>query len=51
MKIEIFCPICATAGIKRKLMEADSNARGILWPWCKGCKKNVKIELKGGKSA
>lgn len=51
LKIEIFCPICAAAGIKRKLMEADSAARGVVYPYCKGCRKNVKIELKGDKSA
>ena len=49
MKIEIFCPSCAAAGIKRKLMEADSKAVGTVYPYCKGCKKNVTIELKGEK--
>ena len=44
-KIEIFCPVCAAAGIRRKLREADAGAKGIVLPWCKGCKKNVKIEL------
>ena len=51
LKIEIFCPICAAAGIHRKLMEADSSAKGVVYPYCKGCKKNVKVELKGDKSA
>ena len=45
MKIEIFCPVCAAAGIRRKLMEVESPARGVIYPYCKGCKKNVKIEL------
>ena len=45
MKIEIFCHVCAAAGIRRKLMEVESSARGIIYPYCKGCKKNVKIEL------
>lgn len=49
MKIEIFCPSCAAAGIKRKLMEVDSKAVGTVYPYCKGCKKNVTIELKGEK--
>ena len=47
MKIDIFCPVCAAAGIKRKLMETEDTAKGIVYPYCKGCKKNVKIELKG----
>lgn len=45
MRVEVFCPICAAAGIRRKLMEVDSEAKGVVWPYCKGCKKNVKIEL------
>ena len=50
MKTDIFCPICAAAWIKRKLMEADTAAKGIIYPYCKGCKKNIKIELKGDKA-
>lgn len=45
MKIEVFCPVCAAAGITRKLMEVESSARGTIYPYCKGCKKNVKIDL------
>lgn len=45
MRIEIFCPICAAAGIRRKLMEADSNAVGKVYPYCKGCKRNIEIDL------
>ena len=43
--IEIFCPVCAKAGIKRKLMEVDKNASGIIYPYCKGCKQNIRIDL------
>lgn len=50
LKIEIFCPLCASAGIRRKLMEADSAAEGVVYPYCKGCKKNVKIELRPQKA-
>lgn len=46
-KKDIYCPSCYNAGIRRKLMEVDVNARGIIYPYCKACKKNVKIELKG----
>jgi len=49
MKYDIFCPVCAAANIKRKLMEVDSKAHGTIYPYCKGCKKNIKIELKGEK--
>lgn len=45
LREEIFCPVCAAAGIRRKLMEVDSAAKGVVYPYCKGCKKNVKIEL------
>lgn len=45
VRVEIFCPVCAAAGIRRKLMEVDSEAKGVVWPYCKGCKKNVKVEL------
>ena len=45
MRINIFCPVCAAAGIHRKLMEVDSRAKGVVYPYCKGCKKNVEIEL------
>lgn len=55
MKIDIYCPVCAAAGINhgkgRLLMQADSNATGTVYPYCKACKKNIKIELKGDKSA
>mgnify|MGYP003096443056 FL=1 len=32
-------------------MQVDSKAVGIVYPYCKACKKNIKIELKGEKSA
>lgn len=47
IKIEIFCPVCAAAGIRRKLLEVDDKASGKIFPWCKGCKKNIEIELTG----
>ena len=30
-------------------MQVDSKAVGIVYPYCKACKKNIKIELKGEK--
>lgn len=45
MKDYVYCPQCAAAGIRRKLMEVDRRAKGIIYPYCKGCKKNIKIEL------
>jgi hypothetical protein len=55
MKIDIYCPVCAAAGINhgkgRLLMQVDSNATGTVYPYCKSCKKNIKIDLKGDKSA
>lgn len=49
MNISIYCPVCARANIKRKLMEVDENARGEVYPYCKACKRNVKIVLSGHK--
>lgn len=49
MRIEIFCPTCAEAGIKRKLMEVGGDAKGTLYPYCKGCKKNITITLNESK--
>ena len=55
MKIDIYCPGGAAAGINhgkgRLLMQVDSKTTGIVYPYCKACKKNIKIELKGDKSA
>lgn len=51
MRKEIFCPVCAAAGIRRKLMEAEDTTVGIVYPYCKACKKNIRIELTGHKSA
>lgn len=50
MRIEIFCPVCAAAGIKRKLMEAERSAKGVVYPYCKGCRKNIKVELNSKKT-
>jgi len=50
-RVEIYCPVCAAAGIKRKLMEVDANASGTVYPYCKGCKKNVEVKLKGKQTA
>ena len=45
MRKNIYCPSCAVANIHRKLMEVDSQASGVIYPYCKGCKKNQRIEL------
>lgn len=44
-RIDVYCPSCAAAGIKRKLMEVDNDAKGVIYPYCKGCKKNVAVKL------
>lgn len=46
MRVDVYCPICKMAGIKRKLLEVDSKAVGIIYPYCKAHKENVRIELK-----
>ena len=45
VKVDIFCPDCAKARIRRKLLEVDAHAKGIIYPYCKGCKENKKIDL------
>ena len=49
-RIDVYCPSCAAAGIKRKLMEVDNDAKGVIYPYCKGCKKNVAVKLPFTKS-
>lgn len=44
-KIDIYCPECEKRGRKKLLMKADSDARGVIYPFCKECRKEVKIEL------
>lgn len=44
-KIEIYCPECAKTGRKKLLMKADSEAHGTVYPYCKECRREVKIEL------
>ena len=48
MRHDIYCPSCAAAGIRRKLMAVEDNVYGTIRPYCKGCKRNVVIELRGG---
>lgn len=45
MKDSVYCPQCVAAGIKRKLLEVDTQAKGIIYPYCKGCKINIEIKL------
>ena len=44
-RIEIFCPECASRGFRKKLMEVDVGAKGIIYPYCKYCKKNIPIKV------
>lgn len=45
MRVDIYCPDCAKAKIRRKLLEVDAGATGVIYPYCKGCKENKKIDL------
>lgn len=44
-RTEIYCPICESKGFHKKLMEVDDEAVGIIYPYCKHCKKNIKIKV------
>ena len=41
----IYCPLCREHGHRKRLLEADQNAKGSVWIWCKGCKTEIKIDL------
>ena len=45
MRVSVYCPCCGAAGIKRKLMEVDTAAKGTIYPYCKACKRNIEIHL------
>lgn len=45
MKKEILCPVCLKANIKKKLLEVEDTAKGIIYPYCKCHKAAVKIDL------
>ena len=45
MKKNIYCPECLKRGYKKKLLEVEDNATGIIYPYCKCCHKNVTIKL------
>lgn len=44
-RIDIYCPECEKNGKKKKLMEVEESARGVILPYCKVCKKNIRIDL------
>lgn len=44
-KYSVYCPVCREKGYRKKLLEVNKNARGIIYPWCKCCHKNVEIDL------
>lgn len=45
-KIDIYCPVCAEQRHKKKkLLEVDKSAKGVIYPFCKLCHANVKIDL------
>lgn len=47
MEVKVFCPNCGAAGFKKRLIEVDSSATGVIYPYCKGCKARHKILLLG----
>ncbi len=42
---DVFCPTCKKFGHKKLLFRTSENSKGVVVVWCKGCKKEVKIEL------
>lgn len=46
-RIPIYCPDCEAAHLpKRLLMYVGTDAKGTIYPYCKGCKENKTIVLK-----
>lgn len=41
----IYCPDCLMKGKKKILLYVDSVTSGIIFPYCKNCKSNIKIDL------
>lgn len=44
-RVKVYCPICARTHVRRWLMDVDTDASGVVYPYCKGCRRNVKIVL------
>nr|DAK72246.1 MAG TPA: cysteine-rich protein [Caudoviricetes sp.] len=46
---KVYCPVCAAAGMSggkgKLLLMVDENASGTIYPYCRRCKINVKIDL------
>lgn len=46
MKKKIMCPYCAEKGLKSWIGSEDGLAgEGMLYLWCKKCKREVRIDL------
>ena len=41
----IYCPDCLMKGKKKILLYVDSVTSGTIFPYCKNCKSNIKIDL------
>ena len=47
---KVHCPICEKRGKYKWLMNVDESAHGTIYPYCKVCKRNIKINLSADKS-
>ena len=48
--IPVYCPDCAAAKLPpRLLLYVERETRGIIHPYCKGCKENKTIQLNQSK--
>lgn len=49
MTKKIYCPVCGAAGMSKGkgkfLLMVDENATGTIYPYCRRCKINVRIDL------
>jgi hypothetical protein len=43
--VNVYCPVCAKLGRKKLLFRCTPTSKGAVLAFCKGCKKEIKIEL------
>ena len=47
---KVHCPVCEKNGRYKWLMNVGESAMGTFYPYCKVCRRNIKIEISADKS-
>ena len=45
MTDKVYCPECLKRGRKQFVLYVDCKTAGIIFPYCKKCKKNIEVDL------